>query len=78
MSGFTPRHPVVCMDCGERCGFTDIEGSTGLCGECPRSRERLGLDNEDADVRDIGDRARGGARREDAEDFDPVAEDMDD
>ena len=79
MSSFTPRFPLACMDCGEEFGFSEIEGSTGLCGVCPRSRERLGLDEEE-NVRDVdrSERARGGTRREDAEDYDPVAEDMDD
>ncbi|HKX47005.1 MAG TPA: hypothetical protein VJP77_09910 [Planctomycetota bacterium] len=37
--------PVLCMDCGAVCGQADVEGSTGLCGICPRSRERLGDDD---------------------------------
>jgi len=55
--------PVLCMDCGSAYAVSDVEGSTGLCGVCPRSRARLGLDDDDDDG---------------ADDFDPVAEDLDD
>jgi hypothetical protein len=65
------RFPVLCMDCGEETRtFSDVEGSTGLCGRCPRSRERLGLEDElerDVALEDDG-----------PDDFDPVAEDLED
>jgi hypothetical protein len=52
------------MDCDEETDtLSEVEGSTGLCGRCPRSRERLGLGPRDSDGLD---------------DFDPVVEDRDD
>lgn len=33
-----PSFPVICMDCGEEYGESEIAGSTGLCDECLENR----------------------------------------
>jgi len=43
-------HPVYCMDCGSKCGTSEISGSTTICNLCLVRRYGPSLSPEPPEV----------------------------
>lgn len=44
------QHPVHCMDCGAKCGVSEVSGSTTICNPCLVRRYGPASDYESPEV----------------------------